>query len=300
VADATSAALGCAGIVARDGAPLRSHRTSRQSDLHILLRSDVNTPIVTRQHLIFDADDTLWENNTHFERLIEEFIDFVDHAHLDRDEVRAVLDEVERANRIAHGYGARAFARNLRLTFREVTECDEDDPRLDAVEQLGLRILEQELEFLPGVVETLERLGPHHTLYLLTKGDQEEQQLKIDRSGLVDHFAAAIIVPEKTPESYHTVVERFGLNPATTWMIGNSPRSDINPALAAGLNTVFIPHPQTWRLEVEELARPGDGQGRLVELASFIELADMFRVGEATGASPTPSTRFTWQIRTPL
>ena len=244
------------------------------------MRSDVSSPPWTRQHLIFDADDTLWENNTHFERLIEEFIDFVDHAHLDRDEVRAVLDEVERANRIAHGYGARAFARNLRLTFRQVTECDEDDPRLEAVEQLGLRILEQELEIIPDVVETLDRLGQHHTLYLLTKGDQEEQQLKIDRSGLVDRFAAAIIVAEKTPESYHAVIERFGLDPGSTWMIGNSPKSDINPALAAGVNAVFIPHPQTWRLEVEDLARPGDGQGRLVELASFGELVGVFGVDD--------------------
>ena len=239
----------------------------------------MNTTSLSRQHLIFDADDTLWENNTHFEQLIEEFIDFVDHAHLNRDEVRAVLDEVERANRIAHGYGARAFARNLRLTLHQVTECDEDDPRLDAVEELGLRILEQELEIIPEVVETLDRLGQRHTLYLLTKGDQEEQQLKIDRSGLVEHFTAAIIVAEKTPESYHTVVARFGLDPATTWMIGNSPKSDINPALAAGINAVFIPHPQTWRLEVEELAQPGQGQGRLVELASFAELAGVFGPG---------------------
>src|SRR5215211_1252039 len=104
----------------------------------MLMRSDVSSPPWTRQHLIFDADDTLWENNTHFERLIEEFIDF----------------------------GDRAFARNLRLTFRQVTECDEDDPRLEAVEQLGLRILEQELEIIPDLVETLDRLGQHHTLYL--------------------------------------------------------------------------------------------------------------------------------------
>ena len=241
----------------------------------------MSSELRSRQHLIFDADDTLWENNVHFERLIEEFIDFVDHAHLDRAEVRAILDEVEHANRVAHGYGARAFARNLRLTFQQVTACDKDDRRLDAVEQLGLRILEQELELLPGVVETLVKLKRHHTLYLLTKGDQEEQQLKIDRSGLVEHFAAAIIVPEKSPESYHAVVERFALEPTATWMIGNSPRSDINPALAAGINAVFIPHPQTWRLEVEELVRPGDGQGRLVELESFAELRKVFCIDGA-------------------
>ena len=105
--------------------------------------------------------------------------------------------------------------------------------------------------------------------------------MKIDRSGLVEHFAAAIIVPEKSPESYHAVVERFALDPTSTWMIGNSPRSDINPALAAGINAVFIPHPQTWRLEVEELARPGDGQGRLVELESFVDLTEVFSVDGA-------------------
>ena len=229
----------------------------------------------TRQHLIFDADDTLWENNIHFERIIEEFIDFVDHAHLDRAEVRAVIDEMEHANVVVHGYGARAFARNLRQTFRHLAECEEDDPRLDTVEQLGLRILEQELELIPNVPETLERLGRHHTLYLLTKGQEDEQRLKIERSGLVDRFAAAIVVAEKTPAAYHEIVERFALDPARTWMIGNSPRSDINPALAAGINAVFIPHPVTWRLEHEALATPPEA-ALLLELTTFHELEEVF------------------------
>ncbi|MBA2276392.1 MAG: HAD family hydrolase [Chloroflexia bacterium] len=234
-----------------------------------------------RQHLIFDADDTLWENNIHFERAIEAFIDFVDHAHLDRAEVRAVLDEIEHANLTVHGYGARAFAQNLRLTFRQLSECEEDDPHLDTVERLGLGILTQELELIAGVPETLDRLRLHHTLYLLTKGQEEEQRLKIERSGLVDRFADAIIVAEKTPAAYHEIVQRFGLDSSLTWMIGNSPRSDINPALAAGINAVFIPHAATWRLEHEHLASPPES-GRLVEIAAFPELERIFLPREAT------------------
>lgn len=249
-------------------------------------------PADARQHLIFDADDTLWENNVHFERAIEEFIDFVDHAHLERDAVRAMFDEVEHANRTVHGYGARAFARNLRLAFRQLAECDEDDPRLETVERLGLTILEQELELMAGVPETLDHLRLHHTLYLLTKGDGEEQRLKIERSGIEDRFTAAIIVAEKTAASYQDLVDRFGLDPKITWMIGNSPRSDINPALAAGINAVFIPHPQTWRLEVEELAAPAMPE-RLIQLSAFGELGNVFRAGgeqpERTGPT-TPSS----------
>ncbi len=222
---------------------------------------------------MFDADDTLWENNVHFERMIEEFIDFIDHAHLTRDEIRAVLDEIERANIATHGYGAAGFSRNLRQTYERLAEREIADEDLATVMAFGGRILSQEIELIDGVVETLDYLGQRHHLIMMTKGHPEEQRLKIERSGLEPLFREAIVVPEKDVIVYQRVVDQLDADPARTWMIGNSPRSDINPALAAGLNAVFVPHDQTWRLEHEELAT---GPGRLVVLDRFAELLDHF------------------------
>jgi putative hydrolase of the HAD superfamily len=86
-------------------------------------------------------------------------------------------------------------------------------------------------------------------------------------------FSTTAVVHEKAEETYRAIVQDRQLDPARTWMIGNSPRSDINPALAAGLNAVFIPHEHTWRLEKEEIV---PGGGRLLTLRAFGELRAHF------------------------
>jgi putative hydrolase of the HAD superfamily len=230
---------------------------------------------IPAQHLIFDADDTLWENNIHFERAIENFLDFLAHSTLTRQEVRAVLDEIELANLHVHGYGSAAFTRNLRQCYEHLAERHIADDDLRAVMAFGERILAQPIELIDGVEETLARLAPRHDLTLMTKGHHEEQRLKIDRSGLERYFRHAAVVPEKNAAAYHALVAELEIDPARTWMIGNSPKSDINPALAAGLNAVFIPHHATWRLEHQELN--GDaGPGQLVVLERFRDLERHF------------------------
>ncbi len=226
------------------------------------------------QHLIFDADDTLWENNVYFERAIEEFLDVLDHSTLTREEARAALDEIERANAATRGYGARAFAANLRDCYEHLAERHLDEDEIDLVLGFAERILAQEIELIAGVAETLPRLAERHDLTLLTKGHAEDQKLKIDRSGLGPLFRHAEVVPEKDVSSYRVLAAQLGLDPARTWMIGNSPKSDINPPLAAGMNAVFIPHHATWQLEQTGIVNPGPG--RLLVLERFAELLEHF------------------------
>ncbi|MGI9253133.1 MAG: HAD family hydrolase [Thermomicrobiales bacterium] len=201
-----------------------------------------------RLHLICDADDTLWENNIHFEQAIEEFLDFLDHSTLSREDARAALDEIERAHAGAHGYGARAFARHLRMTYELLAERHVDEAAIATVMAFGERILDQPVALIAGVQETLEHLAARHDLIIMTKGQEDEQRGKIEASGIASWFRHAEVVPEKHELAYRDLVAMLGLDPARTWMIGNSPKSDINPALAAGLNAVYIPHPATWRL----------------------------------------------------
>jgi putative hydrolase of the HAD superfamily len=226
------------------------------------------------QTLLLDADDTLWENNIHYERAFEEFVHVLDHAHLSPSEIRQVLDRFEMAN----GFGARAFARSLTETFAELSGVS-DSEAIERVEQLGLRILEIEMEIIEGVESTLRALRPHHDLILFTKGDLEEQQLKIQRSGIGHYFDAHIVAADKKVHTYAEVTDSLGLNPDHTWMVGNSTKSDIQPALEAGLHAVFIPHPMTWHLEHIDLEHHPGWAGRFAEIERFEHLTTLFRYG---------------------
>jgi len=223
-----------------------------------------------RYHLLIDADDTLWENNIYFEQAIHDFITFLDHSRLSREEVRAVLDDVERLM----GYGSVNFTRSLVETYRRLAEKDIQDEDVQLVRQFGEQIRTHPLQLLEGVKETLDYLSPRHDLLLLTKGDLEEQKLKVERSGIEGFFRQVVIVPEKDVATYHRVVTELRLESKQTWMVGNSPRSDINPSLAAGLNAVYIPHPHTWHLEHEEVKNAGEG--RVLTLPTFAELRSHF------------------------
>ena len=226
-----------------------------------------------RQFLIIDADDTLWENNIYFERAFEDFVAFLDHSSLSAPQIRDVLDEIEAANARIHGYGSLNFGRNLRQTYENLAERAVQEEDLKTVLGFAERILECPMQVIDGVAETLEYLAGRHDLTLFTKGHPEEQKLKIDRSGLGVYFGHTAIVKEKDAQAYRLLVEQRGMTPGSTWMIGNSPKSDVNPAMEAGLNAVFVPHAHTWVLEKQEI-RPGTG--RLLQLDRFGDLRDYF------------------------
>jgi putative hydrolase of the HAD superfamily len=226
-----------------------------------------------RQHLIIDADDTLWENNIYFERAFDEFVAFLDHSSLTPREVRDVLDAIESVNAKTHGYGSLKFGRNLRETYERLCERPIQEADLQAVMGFAERILECPMQVIEGVEETLAYLAPRHDLTLFTKGHPEEQKLKVDRSGLGRFFAHTAIVKEKDAAAYRKLVAERAMDPARTWMIGNSPKSDVNPALDACLGAVFIPHAHTWVLEKEEIRR---GSERLVILERFEQLRERF------------------------
>jgi putative hydrolase of the HAD superfamily len=223
------------------------------------------------QHLLIDADDTLWENNIYFERATHDFIAFLNHSQLSHEQVQVIIDEAERTG---FGYGSASYTKVLVQVYRQLAEGEIQDEDIAQVQRFGEGIRAHPIELLEGVRETLEYLSPRHTLLLLTKGDVDEQQFKVDQSGVKDFFEQVIVVNEKNVATYHHVRDQLALDPSSTWMIGNSPRSDINPAMAAGLNAVFVPHPHTWHLEHEEVMPTG--AGRLLTLQRFSQLRDHF------------------------
>jgi putative hydrolase of the HAD superfamily len=226
-----------------------------------------------RLHLIFDADDTLWENNIYFEEAFDSFCQYLSHSSMTPAQVRAVLDEIEMANAKINGYGSKNFALNLAACYRHLAERDISEADIAAVQAFAHAILEKPLELIDGVAETVAELAARHDLTLFTKGDVEEQRLKIDRSGLGSYFHHTAIVKEKNESAYRALARERGLAVERTWMIGNSPKSDINPALAAGFRAVYVPHPKTWSLEHEQI--PED-HPRLLRLGSIRELTRYF------------------------
>src|SRR5215467_7579924 len=180
------------------------------------------------QNLLIDADDTLWENNIYFERAIADFISFLNHHHYTPDEVRHVLYAVERENIRTHGYGMHSFAEALVICFEKLSLQPVTPQLHQKIRGIAYQIADHPMEFLPAIE----------------------------------------VVSEKDASTYHGVVEKYGLVRDITWMIGNSPKSDINPALEAGLHAVFVPHDNTWMLERDEL-RAHDYDGRLLQLRNF-------------------------------
>jgi putative hydrolase of the HAD superfamily len=227
------------------------------------------------QTLLIDADDTLWENNIYFERAIAAFISYLDHKEYTREEVRERLNEVERENVRLHGYGLTSFRRALVTCFEGLTTGPITPAKHERIMSFAQSIADQEIELLEGVAETLPVLASRHRLILMTKGNEVEQADKLARSGLSVHFEAVEVPREKDPDAYREVCAKYQLTAGTIWMIGNSPKSDINPALACGLHAVFIHHPHTWVLEHEVLDAAPAGQ-RLLEVERFGGLLEYF------------------------
>jgi len=225
--------------------------------------------------LLIDADDTLWENNVHFERATEGFLDLVEERGGSREAAGALLPRVEHRNIPLHGYGSRGFTLSLMETLEEVTGTPTSSEDRERILALGDGVRRMPIQYLPGVVETLAILKEHHRLILFTKGDHQEQRDKVERSGAMLYFHHVEITGEKAPADYRRLLEGYRLDREESWMVGNSPRSDINPALEVGLGAVYIPHPNTWSLE-HETVRPSRG-ARLKVLKKFSELLDHFR-----------------------
>jgi putative hydrolase of the HAD superfamily len=174
-----------------------------------------------------------------------------------------------------------SFTRSLVTCFERLSPQPINDEKRQRIEGFARSIAEQEIELLPSVAATLAELSTRHRLILMTKGNHAEQADKLRRSGLARYFSAVEIAAEKDPATYREVIQRYKSESRTGdaeqsyWMIGNSPKSDINPALAAGLNAVFLFHKDTWILEHATLDAAPKGQ-LLIELDAFLKLCAIF------------------------
>lgn len=224
-------------------------------------------------NLIFDADDTLWDSNIHFLEAFDSFAAALADAGLglDRTKIHGAVRRAELQLIKTHGYGRRPYVIALHQAASEL--APDHAAMRDEIERIGAHLVERECALLPDVEPTLRDLSRRHRLLMFTKGQRDEQLRKLDRSGLAPLFARVETPREKDVEAYRRLVQDAELDPAATYMIGNSPRSDINPAVRAGLRAVYIPHPHTWELEQEEIELV---EGMITELTAFRRLMEVF------------------------
>lgn len=215
-----------------------------------------------------DADDTLWHNETIFrlthQRFVELLAEFGDEVVIEKK-----LAETEKRNLRAYGYGVKGFTLSMIETAIELTDGRVGTAAIREILAAGREMLTLPVEALPGVPEALDELAGRYRLVLITKGDLMHQENKVAASGLGDLFAAVEIVSEKDANTYRQVFERHGTGPQEAVMVGNSMRSDILPALAAGSYAALIPYPLVW---AHEAAEAPAGHPRYAELGSIAEL----------------------------
>jgi putative hydrolase of the HAD superfamily len=220
--------------------------------------------------IAFDADDTLWHNETIFENVHERYREMLSHYH-DKATVDRTLFATEMRNLELYGYGVKGFTLSAIETAIELTNGKIPSDEIRRLLSLGRDMLAHPVELLDGVAETLAALAPSHRLLVITKGDLRDQERKVAKSGLADYFRHVEIVSDKTEAAYATILRRHAIPAHNFLMVGNSLKSDILPVLALGGTGVHIPYHLTWAHEhVETLPA---AEGRFFEVKSIRDIS---------------------------
>ncbi|MEM1373436.1 MAG: HAD-IA family hydrolase [Pseudomonadota bacterium] len=220
--------------------------------------------------LAFDADDTLWHNEVHF-KLTQQKLENLLGAYCDAEHLHERLLETERRNIGRYGYGVKGFTLSMVEVAIEVSDGTVPASVISEILAGGRDLLAHPVELLPGVEDVLGALTGYR-LILITKGDLLHQEQKVAASGLGEMFEAVHVVSEKTPETYQRCLE----DAPRTMMIGNSMRSDVLPALAAGAHGTHIPFEIEWELERAEDPADTSRFHRIENMAALPQLLSQF------------------------
>ena len=221
--------------------------------------------------IAFDADDTLWHNETYYQQAKMQFTQLLS-KYQDQEYARRRLDEIEVHNIDIYGYGTKMFSLSMIETAIELSDGKIKGSEIGQIIDISKEMLTNDVELFEHAEETLAKLMPRFDLMLVTKGDHFEQERKIALSGLSGYFRYIEIVTEKSQEMYQALMAKYDLHPERFLMVGNSLRSDIQPVLAIGGRAVYIPNEYTWFHE--DLPREEIDQAAYDELEHLAQLPD--------------------------
>jgi putative hydrolase of the HAD superfamily len=226
----------------------------------------------------FDADDTLWQNETFFRLTEDRFLQaLADHA--DPQNLRERLVAAERRNLDYYGFGVKGFTLSMIETAVEVTEGLVPASVIGDLVALGRELLEHPMELLPHARASVTALAGEFRLVLITKGDLLHQERKLAQSGLGELFDGVEIVSDKTEATYRTIFARHGTGADQAMMVGNSLKSDVIPALQAGSWGIHVPHEHEWAFEAAPLPTQHHRFHVIPDLGALAELVHRIHAG---------------------
>lgn len=222
---------------------------------------------------VFDGDDTLWSTMPLYDIAKQRFADFVADLTTSATEAVSRLDDIDHANVADLGFSPERFPRSMVDTYRVLCREAGKLPDSSVEAQLlhaGRAVFSAPIVPFTDATAALDLLGPRFELILATKGDAQVQAQRLKQSQLSGFFAKTYIFMDKTEQEFQSILAAHGCEPKAAWSVGNSVRSDINPALRAGFSAVLIPR-RTWRYEDE----PPLSSRRLFIRASLLEAAEV-------------------------
>ncbi len=236
------------------------------------------------QTLIFDLDDTLVHCNKYFKNAVDEFVEQIQEwfDHLSKEEIRKRQIEIDIKSVKEHGLHSSRFPESLATTYMSFcTECDRNNEKekLQIVKNIGKSVFQIEVQPFPDMYDVLNTLKDEgHSMYLFTGGDEPNQNRKIMQLELEEYFKNNVYIFEhKNADALRKVIEEIKITPKSTWMIGNSLRTDIQPAIDLEINAIHIPSDIEWAYNKKNLEIETEFKGKFIELKSLKDLPNYIR-----------------------
>ncbi len=223
--------------------------------------------------IAFDADDTLWHNESFYHAAQAEFVQLVCKGR-NAEHVKQKLFQTEMCNLESYGYGIKSFTLSMVEAALELTGGRIQGKKIQKILDIGKKMLKAEVQLLDYAEETVANLSQRYPLMIITKGDLFDQESKVARSGLAGYFKYVEILCEKTMDSYAAILAKHKIEPGRFAMVGNSLKSDILPVIDLGGWAFYVPHYLTWAHEV--MPMPEKTHERFYEVAHLGLLPDIF------------------------
>ncbi len=219
--------------------------------------------------IAFDADDTLWVNETYFREAEEKFAELLTGFET-KNKIDQELFKTEMKNLESYGYGIKGFVLSMIECALELSNYHIDQKVIEEILEIGKEMLHKPIEILDGVEETLKTLAPNYKLILATKGDLLDQERKLEKSNLGSYFHHIEVLSEKNPSNYKKLLKHLDIPPSQFLMIGNSLKSDVLPLIEIDAQAIHIPFHTTWQHEIVD--HNGEGYKTITRLTDVIEL----------------------------
>ncbi|CAL2104102.1 HAD family hydrolase [Tenacibaculum sp. 190130A14a] len=222
--------------------------------------------------IAFDADDTLWVNETYFRDAENEFAKLLSDYETE-NKIHQELFKKEIANLSVYGYGVKGFVLSMVECALELSNYQINQQTIDRILNIGKEMLEKPIVLLDGVEEVLQALHGKYKLIVATKGDLLDQERKLEKSGILRYFHHTEVMSEKKVPDYNKLVKHLDIHPSELLMIGNSLKSDVLPLISIGASAIHVPFHTTWaHEEVTEEQKSEDYKtaGNIKEILTYL------------------------------